>query len=353
MLNRIKRRKWLLVGLLVVVVVLVGGYFLAQSKQGVVEVSAVDVSVQKVSQSVSASGLVKAVEDADLSFPTVGNLVALNVAEGDKVVKNQTVAQLYNTALNQSIGAAKESLDIAKKDLELYRENYETNQDAVGGMDEYAVAIERLNEIIEQKEAMYKSEAATLRNTFLIAPFAGTVIDTPVAQGESAIGGVTVVRIANLDNLVFELGLDQEDFGLVRAGMSAEVTLDAYEDIVFTGTVTGLPFFADATTEEFIVQIELTPQAGYPILLGMTGDARILIAETDTEVSAVSFDVLFSDDAGEYVWTLENEVLVKTYVETGLSGDIYTEIKTDLTGKQVVVPLGDDEIVEGSKAVLK
>ena len=145
---------------------------------------------------------------------------------------------------------------------------------------------------------------------------------------------------------IFEISVDQEDFGSLVLNQVVEVTLDSYDGPMFFGKVSELPQYADETTEEFIIKIELHPSTEYPILLGMNGDASIVIEE---EIDAVSltFDVIYESEDGYYIWVVENGSLVKEVVEIGLEGDVYTTIITDLSDKEIIIPVEEDGLTEG------
>ena len=62
----------------------------------------------------------------------------------------------------------------------------------------------------------------------------------------------------------------------------------------------------------------------------------------------------FSEENKYYVWIVENNTLVKLPIEIGLEGDIYTQVKTDLSNKEIVVPLSSgDKVEEGAKVKFK
>ena len=83
----------------------------------------------------------------------------------------------------------------------------------------------------------------------------------------------------------------------------------------------------------------------------MTGDADIVVEQTDGEVSALVFDEIFFDEnENPYVWTVKNETIQKTYIEVGLEGDLYTEIKTQIEGRMVIPGASGVVLKEGSKA---
>jgi HlyD family secretion protein len=62
-------------------------------------------------------------------------------------------------------------------------------------------------------------------------------VDVLKEQNEVAATGQPVVRVADLSSLVFEVLIDQEDFGLLSVGDSVELTLDSYKDKTFSGEV--------------------------------------------------------------------------------------------------------------------
>jgi hypothetical protein len=59
-------------------------------------------------------------------------------------------------------------------------------------------------------------------------------------------------------------------------------------------------------------------------------------------------EISYDEDSNPYVWVVESEKIKKLPIEIGLEGDLYTEVKTDLTGKSIVVPATESvEIQEG------
>lgn len=333
--------------IIVVIIVLVlagaGYYFYNQSQSNTVQVSVSEVENVVVAKTVSASGVVKAFKDANISSTVSGTVEDIGVTEGEVIKKGQILGRIFNNDLYQNSQSLKDSRDVALRDLDLYIENYETNTDAVGGTDEYTIAVRRLRELVSKAEASYNSSLSTLSKSYLKAPFDSTVIDIVTDVGETVIAGTTVLKIAAIDNLFFEIELDQEDFGLVELGQNVEVVLDSFPDTTFTGVVSEMPFFADETSEDFVIKVTLEPLEDTKLFIGMNGDAEIKIEQTPTQTTALIFDSVFEDQDGTYVWIVDgNEILQKEYIEVGLEGDIYTQVLTNLNGKTVVTPISDE-----------
>ncbi len=350
MFARLKRRKLLIFS--IVLVVGAGVILIARAKNGSIPVEQVEPITTKVIKSVSATGTVVSENEVNLSFPAIGKVAAVYVKKADFVKKGTMLAQLDSSSAYQSAQSLKDSRDVALRDRDLFIENYETNKDAVGGEDEYEINLRRLDELVSRAEASYQSQLSSLTNFYIYAPFAGTIVSVDAKPGEAITAGITGVRLADLTNLLFEIAVDQEDFGLLKIGLPVEITLDSYEDRVFNGVVSELPLFVEDGTEEFSVKIQFSADSKDGVLLGMDGDADIIIEESGSELPSLSFDQLFSDETGTYVWVMENGLAQKMYVETGLEGDIYTEVTTDLTGFVLIAPTGDQELTAGAKVEL-
>ncbi len=317
-----------------------------------VPVRKVSLEPRIVKQTISANGEVKAKKEVSLSFPVSGTLASLDVEEGDLVDKGDSIAALSSADTYYTLEAAQDTVDIAKRERDLFIENYETKKEAYGGSDEYEIQLRKLNESIEKAQASYNSTQQTYYKNFLTSPISGLVIDTYSEEGETVALGGAVVKIADPSDLVFEIVIDQEDFGKLTVGQEVDIELDSYSNKVFKGSIENLPKYANGgANPNFTVEISLDSKDN-SALIGMTGDAEVIVDSTDSEVNALLYDEVFTDEEDKaYVWTLgQGNSVRKTYVETGLKGDLYTEIKSSVDS-QIIVPMNSDaDIEEGYNA---
>lgn len=307
-----------------------------------------------VEKTVSGSGTVKSDNEADLSFPLGGRITQLDVKKGDKVEKGTILARTDGSSAYFTAEARKDALDIAKRDLQIYIENYETNPNAVGGRDEYELNVKKLKQAVDAAENTYQAAWTGLSGYYIQAPFSGTVLDVNGELGETSIAATPIVKLADLDNLLVEVDLDQEDFSFVRLGQDVNIVLDAYPDERFNGKVVDVPLFVDSIDQEsFVIKISIEDPKDYPILLGMDGDVSIKIESTDGEVNALTFDQVNYDDSNKpFVWINKEGVLTKMPVETGLEGDIYTQINSDINDQIVVSTNNDQKLEDGMRVKL-
>lgn len=345
--NFIKRRKFLVI-FLVLVLIIVGVSIYNNNKPAEVLVRKGEITNSPIVKSVSASGILRADKQANLTLPGVALVDRVNVEVGSIVEQGEILGSIYNVTNTYTIQASKDARDIALRDRDLFIETYVNNKKALGGSEEYEIQLRKQNELVSRAEALYSAEISQLSNTIIRAPFKGTVLDLLYEKGELSTSATPFAIIADLSSYYFEITLDQEDFAAIKKDQKVNLSLDTYPDVEIKGEIKELPLYATDASEDFILKVKI-PDTQLLLLPGMRGDAEIIIEEITDEVQAVSFDTIFFEGGKYYVWTADNEVLTKKEVEIGVEGDLYTEVITDLSDVELVIPLEDAEISEGSR----
>src|SRR5207237_8605160 len=97
---------------------------------------------------------------------------------------------------------------------------------------------------VDAAAAALRVAQANLENTYIRAPFSGTVLRKEAEVGEvvapSVGGGLTrgaVVTMADLATLEVEVDVNEAYIGRIHSDQSARITLDAYPDTAFRGRV--------------------------------------------------------------------------------------------------------------------
>ncbi len=344
--------KKLIIGIIVVISAGAGIWFWYSRNAQILIVEQTQIQRNTVEKTISASGKIVSENQADLSFAASGRITNLTKNEGDMVKKGELIASLDSDSTRQSSQAYKDARDAVIKDRDLFIRQFQNDQSSAGGSTEYLLKLKKLNEQVSQAEATYQASIANIRNFYIYSPFDGTIYNETKKVGEIASMGETIVQIANLDNLYFEAQIDQEDFGDLKDGQPARITLDAYPNQIIDGVVQSLPKYLSSNANTSFFKIKVVPtDSDKNLLLGMEGDVEIVVAQTPKEVNTLIFDEVFKNtDATAYVWTIDSQnKLKKEPVELGLEGDLYTEIKTDLSGKTIVIPSNTKQILEEQK----
>jgi HlyD family secretion protein len=262
---------WWIVG--GVVVLLAGGLFGAKQAGWIGKVKPLEVEFAKVKKTdiverVSASGRVQPEVEVKLSPDVSGEIISLNVAEGDSVVKGQLLLKIrpdnYESQMARAVASVNSSKAnheqtkalvaqaearllqtktiydrnkklyddkvISASDYEQFRSNYEVAlQDLASAKANVSAALYN----IKSAEAGLKDAAENLRKTSIFAPVSGVISLLNVEAGERVVGtsqmaGTEMMRIANLSNMEVRVNVNENDIVRVVVGDTAEIDVDAY-----------------------------------------------------------------------------------------------------------------------------
>lgn len=329
------------------VLVILGVFLYFSSKNKVTSlVKKVSIENRVVKKTVSASGSIKSINEADMSFATTGQVSNVYVKEGQIVNAGQILASIDMRSLVQTAQYYKDVLDIAKREKELFIQNKDSNKSLYHGEEGYNIKLKEYQEDISKAEANYQVQLVNLSKANIYAPFGGTVIEITKKVGEMATASETVVKVADVDKLYFEITVDQSDFGSIKVGQDVEVNLDSYENLNIAGKINGLSAQANSADSNFVVKIEITKPTNKELKIGMTGDAYMTTESSISEVPTLVYNEVQTDETGKtFVWVIDKGKILKQYVDVGIEGDIYTEIKTKVD-KQIVIPVKEGEKIQ-------
>lgn len=350
---KISKKKLITVAIVLFGIGAIYNFSSGASKVKQIQVKKVAVTNRVVSKTVSASGTVKALQSADLSFAASQTVQKIYVRKGDEITKNQLLAVIDGNTVANNTKASKDTRDYYVRARDIFLLNEKDNRDTLGNK-EFELKLRQYNEQVDQYEAAYQAAISTLNNYYIYAPFSGTVLDIYKEEGEMALAGETVLKVADLSNVEFEISVDQEDYGLLKADLAGEINLDAYDNKSLQGKVKTLPLYADGSSNPtFIVKLSFDNTAELNPLVGMTGDVKIIVETSQNEVPSIYYDELFFDEEKKpYLWIVENGYLTKKYVEIGIEGDLYTELKAKVDSQIVVGLTPDLELKDGYKALI-
>lgn len=321
---RNNRLLFILLGLLVVVI---GGMFVAK-KQGWIgkpagtEVLTAKAAAANIVEKVSASGKVQPETEVKISSDVSGEIVELYVHEGDSVRKGQLLLRIrpdnYQAMVNQqsamvgtqqaNVGQSQarlQQLMANAKQTELtYRRNASLYKQKVISQAEYEqakAAYDASQEEINSARASIRAAQSSVRSaqagldearknlnkTTIYAPVSGTISKLNVEKGERVLGtsqmaGTEIMRIANLNSMEVRVNVNENDVSNVDLGDSADVEVDAYasRNLKFRGIVTSIANTAkDALTAEavteFEVRVRLLPES-YRTLVRTVGGRTVV-----------------------------------------------------------------------------
>ena len=321
---------FLIGGALIIIAALIG-----LSKSGVIgnkdegkEVETSKVIASTIVETVSATGKIQPEIEVKISPEVSGEIILLNVKEGQVVKKGDLLVKinpdLYTSSYNRSVSnlsGTKAGLTQSEASFKEAKANYDRNKtlydkgvisksdwDKAIASFEVAKATRQSSYYNVQSASASVNEAKdNLGRTTIYAPADGTISVLNVELGERVLGtqqmaGTELLRVANLNNMEVEVDVNENDIVKIKIGDEANVEVDAYLKKKFKGTVTSISNSAStALTSDQVTNfkvkvrilkesyqdlLEGKPASYSPFRPGMTATVDI-ITKTKTNVLAV------------------------------------------------------------------
>ena len=283
---------------------------------------------ETIIERIPANGKIRPVTEVKISPDVSGEIIELNVDEGDRVRKGDLIIKIRQDVYISLKDRAEASLNSTKAQYRQQKaafdqaeQNYNRNRDLYekraislqefeASTAEYGMAAEQL------KAAEYNIESATaslseaeenLTKTVIYSPIDGIISSLSVEKGERVVGtsqmaGTEMLRIADFNMMEVLVDVNENDIIRITKGDTADIDVDAYPGRRFKGVVTqiansakNLTAATSALTDvtNFEVRIRLL-QASYADLLekdpipfrpGMSASVEI---ETDRQDNAMT-----------------------------------------------------------------
>src|SRR5437899_10173899 len=200
------------------------------------------------------------------------------VQTGDEVKKGQLLAKVDPripqnnlTQAQANLAVAKAQLDNATAQLKRSQALYQTQSITQAGYDAAQLAAATAQAAVVTAQANLQTMKDAMEDTHLGAPITGTVLEldavlgTVISSPTNDVGGGTVIlKMANLDTVQVSALVDETDVGTVQSGMPVTITVDAFPNRTFDGSVLKIEPQAQVTQNVtmFPVQVNI-PNAGH------------------------------------------------------------------------------------------
>ena len=329
--------------------------------------------VEKITESVYASGFVKSNHQYQV-FSTVSGLIQkILVKEGDRVKKGEPLIILVNetSKLNaenaklaadySAVSANRDKLNELKINIDLARSKMANDSLLlVRQQNLWSQQIGTRVEL-EQRELAYKNsktafEGSILRyndlkrqinfsslqsqknvdisNTIardytIRSEVSGRVYSIAKEPGEIVSPQAPVAVIGDADDFILELQVDEFDIAKLKPGQKVLVTMDSYKGQVFEATIQKIDPIMNERSRSFTIEAVFVskPPTLYP---NLTAEANIII---QTKENAITIPRSFLTD-DDHVFMQGNQ---KRKVTTGLKDYQKVEILSGITAKDIIL----------------
>lgn len=331
----------------------------------------VEVGVNDISNSVTATGTIEPVTSVDVGTQVSGIVANIYVDYNSVVKKGQVIAELDKTNLISQVNTAKAALNNAQSQLTYQKANYQRYKTlydkGLVSADEYETALlayqQAQDAVTQQRESLQQAQT-NLGYATITSPVDGVVLSREVEEGQTVASSFetpTLFTIAkDLTDMRVIANVDEADIGEVREGERVTFTVDAYPDDTFSGTVTQVR--QEGNTEDNVVTYEVVisaPNNDLKLKPGLTANVTIYTLDKPGVLSvpnkALRFtpakeligDALVKDCKGSNkVWTFSGNVFQAHPVKVGISDGVNTEL---LGGIEKGTKVVTEVTVEGGK----
>jgi len=312
------------------------------------------------------AGTIEACRRAGISPRLGGQIDRMPVTEGDVVEKGQILMEFWNDDLLANVKLSESELrsteakwqqacivaDLAKREAKRQRELSDRNlssEEAIDSAESEALAqgsaCKAALAAVDVSKARLEVARAALDQTRLRAPFPGVVAEVNGEVGEfvtpSPVGIPTppAVDLMDISCLYVSAPIDEVDASGIGIGMETRISLDAFSDRIFAGSVRRVaPYVLDLEKQARTVDVEVNfaDQNDCDCMLpGYSADIEIIL-ETQSDVLRIPTEAVRE---GNLVFRVGDDNRVEERkIETGLSNWAWTEVSSGLDpGDRVVL----------------
>jgi HlyD family secretion protein len=379
-IQRRKRRKWVWLAVLAVVMVgAVGWYLLRPHALGVQTTPVVTAYPSQQFVVLNATGYVVAQRKAAISSKATGTLEWLGVAEGSRVKMGDVIARIDDRdvvaqaqSAQASARAAQANVQLSEVELQNARVELKRNEELVtkgfisqSALDTAKARYGRAQAAFASAQANLNAAHANARNaelsidyTKIRAPFDGVILSksanvgdllTPFSSATDSKGAV--VTMADMSTLEVEADVSESSLGKVSVGQPAEILLDALPDARFRGRINRIVPTVDRAKATVTTKVKfdaIDPR----ILPEMSAKVSFLSQEVTPEqekpLLAVNPDAIVKRNGASVVFALREGRAVAVPITAGARIGDLTAIAGGVKSGDKVVLKPDDALQSGT-----
>lgn len=290
---------------------------------------------------VEVRGEVRSDKNVTLSAEAMGMVASIPVEEGQQVEKGQVLLTINADVLRNNMEGVKTQLELAKTVFERHKNLWDQN---IGTEVQFLEAKNRM-ESLERQLATLQSQLA---QSVVRAPFSGTIEEIIVRQGEVASMGMPLLRLVSLQDMYIKADVSENYVGKFTKGDKVEVNFPSLDRTIET-TLASVGQVIDPNNRTFTIEARL-PKENDLLKPNLLAVLKVKDFEEEDAI-VVPTNLIQRDGKGEYVYVVAQEKEVpqakKKHIETGISYNNQTLVKSGLGADDVLIDQGFREVVDG------
>jgi len=352
--DRPRSKAWRYLAAAVVIVVIIISYFIFKKEiapaTSVQTATVTLITGSQAEASLVATGYVVAQRKAEVASKGTGRLEYLGFEEGDRVKANEIIAKLDNDDIQALLELAQANEMRAEADLENAQRQFRRQQglDETGStttieLETAETAFKLAKAGLAAAQASTRAAQVDLDNTYIKAPFDGTILSKNADVGEivapfasSASSKGSVVTLADMNSLEVEADVAEANIQKVSVGQRCEIILDAYPDSPYPGFVKKIVPTADRSRATVLTKVAFE-QKDSRVLPEMSARVNFFVNEDSArvmptgEVLGIPGDAVTNRDGRKVVFRIDGEYVDEVEVTLGRKLGKVTEVLSGLS----------------------
>lgn len=259
------------------------------------------------------------------------------------LTKTQSLSASTLATYQASISSARTSISSALSALTSSKTTLVNAQGALtlaqAGSTPQAIAAQQAQ--VQQTQAGVANAEANLSGALIVAPISGVITQLDAKVGQLATPGSSLVSIIGTGGFEVDAGVSETDVGKLSVGNKVAMTLDAFPNETFEGTVFYIAPAQTNTQGVISYQIKIAfSKADTRLKSGLTANVDIQTKHKDNVLILPQYAIL-QNDAGTFVETLVGKTATTSPVTLGIQdqkGNV--EVVSGVTLGEKVINIG-------------
>jgi RND family efflux transporter MFP subunit len=299
-------------------------------------------------------GEVRARKESPLAFRIGGKITECKVNLGETVQRGQLLAkleptdyQLASQAASATVAEAKSTLILAEAELVRYRDLRARGFVSAAVLDQKQAAAEGARARVDATQSAYSEQSRQLDYTSLSADINGVISAYNCNPGQVVNQGQPIMQLAQSAEKEILIHVPEAEFQLFRSAGKFAISLNAFPDKFYQGTLRELAAAADPATRTYSARI-VVKNADAQLQLGMS--ATVDVQPKSDLVIRLPLVAVVTRDNHPSVWKIDNTGSVHaTAISIAGIENNTVRIASGLNSGDLIVTAGANLLREGER----
>lgn len=311
----------------------------SQRERPASKVNVVNPTTDVVTDSVSAVGSLRALDQVSLTTEVSGRVVELNLDTGSRAVKGDLLLRLDDRQARADLQVAQATLADARRQLDRAQSLQANNSISRSQVDELRTAA-------DVALAQLASAQTRVDNHRIEAPFEGVIGLNDISPGAYLSAGTEVATLDSTSKMQLSFAISEKFLGQIRLGQAVQGHSPAYPDQRFGGELVELGTRINELSRTLPVRALLDNPDG-KLRPGQFMSASLTLRQREALIVPEQAVMLRGDET--YVFVAEDGFAKRTSVTLGSRSPGVVEIVSGLTLEDQVVVTGQDRLSSGDR----